>query len=116
VSVNGRRYQLVRRPVGLLVEADFEIVSMELGDPSPDELLVQSVYFSVDPYHREEIAEPHVASPLLRSDSDPTTESKNRQTMDVSGNPSPARKPWLTSSYIPISLAGWQFAPRRQMR
>jgi NADPH-dependent curcumin reductase CurA len=57
VSVTGRRYQLVRRPVGLPVEADFEIVSVELGDPSPDEVLVQNVYFSVDPYHREEMAE-----------------------------------------------------------
>jgi NADPH-dependent curcumin reductase CurA len=56
-SVTGRRYQLVRRPVGLPVEADFEIVSVALGDPSPGEVLVRNVYFSVDPYHREEMAE-----------------------------------------------------------
>ena len=57
MSVTGRRYQPVRRRVGLPVEADFEIVSVELGDPSPGEVLVQKVYFSVDPYHREEMAE-----------------------------------------------------------
>jgi N-terminal domain of oxidoreductase len=50
-------YQLVRRRVGLPLEADFEIVSVELGDPSPGEVLVRNVYFSVDPYHREEMAE-----------------------------------------------------------
>lgn len=53
MTITARRYQLSRRPVGLPVEADFEIVEVELPAPAAGELLVENLCFSVDAYHRE---------------------------------------------------------------
>jgi len=53
MTITARRYQLRRHPVGLPVDADFEIVEVALPAPGTDELLVENLYFSVDPYHRE---------------------------------------------------------------
>lgn len=55
--IDTRRLQLVRRPVGLPRPEDFEIADITLDDPSPGELLVENVLFSVDPYHREAMDE-----------------------------------------------------------
>src|ERR1700752_2065842 len=50
-----RQFQLVARPVGLPKESDFNLVEAPLSDPKPGEVLVKTIYLSVDPYMRGRI-------------------------------------------------------------
>ena len=50
-----RQFQLVARPVGLPTESDFKLVEAPLPDPKPGEVVVKTVYLSVDPYMRGRI-------------------------------------------------------------
>ena len=43
---------LAQRPVGFPKESDFSYEEVEVGDPGPGEVLVKSLYVSVDPYQR----------------------------------------------------------------
>jgi hypothetical protein len=47
-----RKITLASRPVGMPKEADFKLVEAPVLDPNPGELLVKSLYISVDPYMR----------------------------------------------------------------
>jgi NADPH-dependent curcumin reductase CurA len=47
-----RRFTLVRRPSGLPAEADFALVSDDLPELAPDEVLVRNHYASLDPAMR----------------------------------------------------------------
>jgi NADPH:quinone reductase len=51
VSVN-RRVTLAARPVGFPKESDFSLEEAEVGRPGPGEVLVKTLYVSVDPYQR----------------------------------------------------------------
>lgn len=59
MSLTARRVQLVRRPVGLPVADDVEIVDVALPDVTPGTLLVENLLYSVDPYHREALDAGH---------------------------------------------------------
>jgi NADPH-dependent curcumin reductase CurA len=50
-----RQFQLVARPVGLPKESDFKLVEVALPAPQQGEVLVKTVYLSVDPYMRGRI-------------------------------------------------------------
>lgn len=50
---------LVHTPNGLPQTEDFEIVSTEIGAPSPGEVLVENLYLSVDPYLRAILRSPN---------------------------------------------------------
>jgi NADPH-dependent curcumin reductase CurA len=50
--VISREFQLVRRPHGEPVPEDFRLVSKEVGDPEPGQVLVATIAMSVDPYMR----------------------------------------------------------------
>jgi len=52
VTISTREWQLVRRPHGEPVDADFALVSLERPDPAPGEVVVRTVAMSVDPYMR----------------------------------------------------------------
>ncbi|MFF4186399.1 zinc-binding dehydrogenase [Streptomyces sp. NPDC001691] len=45
--------QQTARPVGRPVPADFALVRAQVPDPAPGTALVENLYLSVDPYHRE---------------------------------------------------------------
>lgn len=47
-----REIRLRRRPEGLPVPDDFELVEVDLPDPAEGEVLVRNIYVSVDPYMR----------------------------------------------------------------
>ena len=47
-----RRWTLANRPVGYPEENDFEIVEAEVDDPRHGEILVRTLYLSLDPYMR----------------------------------------------------------------
>lgn len=51
-GMESREVRLRRRPRGLPVESDFEIVTTQLAAPGAGELLVQNLFSSVDPYMR----------------------------------------------------------------
>jgi len=53
-SVN-RQFKLAARPVGLPKESDFSLVDSPLPSPADGQVLVKSVYLSVDPYMRGRI-------------------------------------------------------------
>ena len=53
MSARSRQLRLVRRPHGLLVPRDFDIVEVPLPGPESGEVLVENLWASVDPYHRE---------------------------------------------------------------
>ncbi len=52
MPTNNREIRLRRRPTGLPVADDFEMVSTTLPDPVDGQILVQNSYMSVDPYMR----------------------------------------------------------------
>jgi NADPH-dependent curcumin reductase CurA len=52
-----REVQLQRRPVGMPKPDDFRIVEVDVGAPGPDEVLVQNICMSVDPYMRGRMVE-----------------------------------------------------------
>lgn len=47
-----RKFTLASRPVGMPAESDFKLVESPVLEPNPGELLVKSLYISVDPYMR----------------------------------------------------------------
>ncbi len=51
-----RRWLLERYPEGMPVESDWRLVEAPVPDPGPGELLVRSLYLSVDPYMRGRIS------------------------------------------------------------
>jgi len=53
MSARSRQLRLARRPHGLPVELDFDIVEVPLAAPDAGEVLVENLWVSVDPYHRE---------------------------------------------------------------
>ncbi|MFI8527260.1 zinc-binding dehydrogenase [Promicromonospora sukumoe] len=48
-----RQLRLAHRPHGLPVPEDFEVVQVPLAAPDAGEVLVENLWVSVDPYHRE---------------------------------------------------------------
>jgi NADPH-dependent curcumin reductase CurA len=53
----GREIRLKRRPIGLPISDDFELVNVNIRGPSDDEFLVRNLWMSVDPYMRGRMAE-----------------------------------------------------------
>lgn len=68
-----RQWVLASRPEGKPTEEEFELEEGEVPDPGPDEVLVRTVYLSVDPYMRgrmrdaESYAEPWEAGDGMRA-------------------------------------------------
>ena len=52
MNVTNEQIQLARRPVGTPVMEDFAFVEAPVASPEDGELLVRTVYVSVDPYLR----------------------------------------------------------------
>jgi NADPH-dependent curcumin reductase CurA len=50
--VKSREVQLRNRPPGMPSPDDFQVVSVDVPDPGPGEVLVRNLYVSVDPYMR----------------------------------------------------------------
>jgi NADPH:quinone reductase len=50
--LKNRGVTMASRPVGFPQESDFALEEAEVGDPGPGEVLVKSLYVSVDPYQR----------------------------------------------------------------
>jgi len=50
--MQSREIRLVSRPVGLPKPEDFELATVEVGEPGPDQVLVKNLWMSVDPYMR----------------------------------------------------------------
>ncbi|WP_409338710.1 NADP-dependent oxidoreductase [Halalkalicoccus ordinarius] len=68
-----RQWVLASRPKGKPTEEEFELEEGEVPEPGPDEVLVRTVYLSVDPYMRgrmrdaESYAEPWEAGDVMRA-------------------------------------------------
>lgn len=52
MAATSREIRLKSRPVGLPQAANFELASVDVPDPGPDEVLVRNLWMSVDPYMR----------------------------------------------------------------
>jgi NADPH:quinone reductase len=55
MAATQRLFQLAARPVGLPKESDFKLVEAPLPAPRQGEVIVQTIYLSVDPYMRGRI-------------------------------------------------------------
>jgi NADPH:quinone reductase len=55
LMIKNRQIHLVSRPQGLPSSANFSVCEAKVPDPQEDEVLVQSLYLSVDPYMRGRI-------------------------------------------------------------
>ena len=59
------RIVLSRRPVGEPLDSDFSVEQSELGQPGTDEVLLQTLYLSLDPYMRGRMSDaPSYAPPV----------------------------------------------------
>lgn len=47
-----RQWVLTSQPEGKPTEGEFELEESEVPEPGPDEVLVRTIYLSVDPYMR----------------------------------------------------------------
>src|SRR5262249_44642064 len=56
-KLTNRQITLESRPVGMPREADFRLVESPVPPPGDGELVVQSLYISVDPYMRGRISD-----------------------------------------------------------
>jgi len=64
-----RRVTLAERPVGFPKESDFAVDEVAVGEPGPGEVLVRTLWVSVDPYQRGRMSEARSsARPLERGD------------------------------------------------
>jgi NADPH-dependent curcumin reductase CurA len=52
-----RRVTLAARPVGVPKDSDFALDAVEVGEPGPGEVLVRTLWVSVDPYQRGRMSE-----------------------------------------------------------
>jgi NADPH-dependent curcumin reductase len=52
-----KRVTLAARPEGFPKESDFVLDEAEVGEPGPGELLVRTLWVSVDPYQRGRMSE-----------------------------------------------------------
>lgn len=52
MSILQKQIKLIKRPVGLPTNEDFEFAQAPIGEPADGEVLVRTVYISVDPYLR----------------------------------------------------------------
>jgi NADPH-dependent curcumin reductase CurA len=52
MPVMNRRIELASRPQGAPTEANFRLVETDLPDPGPEQMVVRTIYLSLDPYMR----------------------------------------------------------------
>ena len=52
MTTKNRQITLAARPVGAPKESDFKLVETQIDDPSDGQVLVRTMYLSVDPYMR----------------------------------------------------------------
>ena len=53
MSVTNQQIILVSRPIGYPTEANFELIEVPIPKPVPGEILIRTLYLSVDPYINE---------------------------------------------------------------
>ena len=52
MSVTNQQIILVSRPIGYPTEANFELIEVPIPKPATGEILIRTLYLSVDPYMR----------------------------------------------------------------
>jgi NADPH-dependent curcumin reductase CurA len=57
VQLTNRRVTLAARPVGFPEDSDFRLEEDDVGEPGPGEVLVRTLWLSVDPYQRGRMSE-----------------------------------------------------------
>ena len=57
VQLKNRRVTLATRPVGFPQDSDFGLDEADVGEPGPGEVLVRTLWLSVDPYQRGRMSE-----------------------------------------------------------
>ena len=64
-STTGKRIVLAARPVGEPKESDFRIEEMPVPTPGPGEMLLRTLWLSLDPYMRGRMSDaPSYATPV----------------------------------------------------
>ncbi len=64
-DTQNRKIVLAARPVGAPKDTDFRLEEVPIGDPGPGEVLIRTIYFSLDPYMRGRMNDgPSYAAPV----------------------------------------------------
>ena len=66
--MRNRQVRLVRYPDGVPVEEDFELVADTVAEPAEGEVLCRTLYLSLDPYMRSQIAGRHISGTIAPGD------------------------------------------------
>src|ERR1700720_4781793 len=72
--VNSREIRLKSRPVGMPTADNFELVTVSVPDPAPNEVQVKNLWMSVDPYMRGRMVDRTSYDPHLPSAEAPARE------------------------------------------
>ena len=66
-TINNQRIVLAKRPVGEPKHSDFRIEQVELSQLKQGEMLLKTIYLSLDPYMRGRMSDaPSYAAPVKR--------------------------------------------------
>jgi hypothetical protein len=99
-AVANRRIVLARRPQGLPVDADFRLETLPVPTPAPGQVLLRTLYLSLDPYMRGRMSEgPSYAPPVALN------ETMTGQTVSVVGA---SNHPHFKAGELVLANAGWQ--------
>src|SRR5580704_6115811 len=98
-SVN-RQFKLAARPVGLPKESDFSFTESPMPAPAEGQVLVKSVYLSVDPYMRGRITG-------VRTYADPVNIGEIMQAGTV-GQVVESKAPGFAAGDFVTGMWGWQ--------
>ena len=100
MSTVNRQITLAARPVGFPQESDFELVEAPVPQPADGELLVRTLYLSVDPYMRGRMSQ-------ARSYADPL-EIGDVMVGEIVGAVESSRNPRFDEGDIVAAMLGWQ--------
>lgn len=100
MTATNRQITLAARPVGLPKETDFRLIESPMPEPASGEILVRSLFLSVDPYMRARMGEgPNYADPVGIGDV---------MVGEVVGEVVGSNNPRFSEGTLVAGLLGWQ--------
>ncbi len=105
--VTSRQWNLMRRPTGEPVPEDVALVTVDLPDPGPGEVLVRNTFVSVDPYMRNRMNDAKSYVPPFQLDA-PMTGGAVGVVEAVGGMAHDASGTALSPGQVVLHDAGWR--------
>ena len=100
MSVLQKQIKLVKRPIGLPTKEDFEFTQAPIAQPTDGEVLIRTVYISVDPYLRGRMNDAKSYAPPFELDAVITS--------GVIGQVVESKSPQFKKNDVVMGRIGWQ--------